>query len=1292
MGDQNGSFENNRCKQEDELTALKSIYGDDVQDLRDESRGESFGSWIPLELLISVQPQESFSPDRTAYASLSLYIKCCHKYPSVKPVSIELRYLVGVPDMAVNQLKADLEELMVRNEGEVVIFILIDFIRQFLSPFNHPPVERRVTLVSHQTGALIKDNRDKEDSNLIQSLWTPNSSHVYSRFLEEFEAVEKLGEGGFGEVFKAKNKLDQRFYAVKKIPLNVSVKQQQKIFREVNLLSTLNHDNIVRYFSTWIESKTGNSGEDDASSRSTDKPSTPEKEAAEGESIFTTSLSLVFRKSSLSSNFIEFEGIEEASDDEDSGEVMDVKQKSARQEKSVSPSSSVSVEGPVERFMYIQMELCEKHTLKDAIDSKSLLNDTKRVMRLFREIVEGLSYLHESGIIHRDLKPVNIFIDAKDHAKIGDFGLATTDVYMREEVSSSGRVGTFYYTAPELDLEGKSNRLKYHSQKMDMYSLGVIFFEMLYRPMTTGMERHTILTNLRKIPTEFPQDFSSFSSGSDNESLIRSLLNPDPVLRPSSSRLQEALPPLDLEHRDKQRIIKQLTSNRSTRDFKQVIAQLFHNEMDDNVKVFYGYERCLDEGIFHRNHFTVSATQGVHPRDRKRISSCIRSTIEDVMKKFGAEYFSPATFCPKESEDDLLDKVLMMDSKGGLVYPCFSSRNSFARYVATHHVCNMRRYCIEKVFRKKTTPNPILMSTEHPSEFYEIAFDMIFPVEGPDPQVLPEAVLFSLLLDLQTELPFLSSKSLSSKNITATLVVSHAKLMKGIAKFCGVNDDTFSRVVDIVSEGANYPRAYVEKRLVSEGIITDRNKIIVLSAALDVSKDTLTAFKDSFKNILRKKQTSDQREGIEMVMTAINEMRFVCKVLDSLDHSFKYSFRTLLHSCLKTYSGFSFQLELGSQSEVSAGSKKCCRGSNIVCVGGRYDNLVASFAGKTPMTQVYSNSSACFAPGAVGLSIEFSRLLCLALSEEFASKMTATDVYIVAMPVVTEDRDKCQHLFNETIALSRHLRMNGCRVSEAADILTLDSLHQRCRDRNIKLSLVLREDLENRNDITARFFFYEKGEKPCERRIMSYSHRDVLEAVKTMLQAAHKGEFPTPAALNSTETTTASSNRQEKLHWQSSRELGDLMYSNIPSINQSNQSLSTSSGASSSLAAAVDVQFLPLEGKIPTHMRKRHEALISSLLSNAFSASNSNCVIHVIAVEISFKIVKAIVLEVDLDDDAIRLKKLMDTALHSLQEKYPRYRKHLPLILEEIHTLKTVKKASCITIFSYTDCRFVTFT
>lgn len=54
--------------------------------------------------------------------------------------------------------------------------------------------------------------------------------------------------------------------------------------------------------------------------------------------------------------------------------------------------------------LYIQMEFCEKRTLREAIDSGDLVRDRFRIRKLFPQIVEGISYFHSKGVIHRDLK------------------------------------------------------------------------------------------------------------------------------------------------------------------------------------------------------------------------------------------------------------------------------------------------------------------------------------------------------------------------------------------------------------------------------------------------------------------------------------------------------------------------------------------------------------------------------------------------------------------------------------------------------------------------------------------------------------------------------------------------------------------------------------------------------------------------------------------------------------------------------------------------------------------------
>ncbi len=91
------------------------------------------------------------------------------------------------------------------------------------------------------------------------------TNNYVSRYEQEFNELERLGKGASGEVWKVKNKLDKRFYAIKKIALdpwkNNKAENQfynKKIKREVTTISRLLHKNIVRYFAAWLEEDNNN--------------------------------------------------------------------------------------------------------------------------------------------------------------------------------------------------------------------------------------------------------------------------------------------------------------------------------------------------------------------------------------------------------------------------------------------------------------------------------------------------------------------------------------------------------------------------------------------------------------------------------------------------------------------------------------------------------------------------------------------------------------------------------------------------------------------------------------------------------------------------------------------------------------------------------------------------------------------------------------------------------------------------------------------------------------------------
>jgi serine/threonine protein kinase len=120
---------------------------------------------------------------------------------------------------------------------------------------------------------------------------------------------------------------------------------------------------------------------------------------------------------------------------------------------------------------YITMEYVEGEDLKNFIRRAGQITASKAVA-IAKQICEGLTEAHRLGIVHRDLKPQNVMIDREGNARIMDFGLARFQE--GEGVTGSGVIlGTPEYMSPE------QVELKDVDRRSDLYSLGVILFEMV---------------------------------------------------------------------------------------------------------------------------------------------------------------------------------------------------------------------------------------------------------------------------------------------------------------------------------------------------------------------------------------------------------------------------------------------------------------------------------------------------------------------------------------------------------------------------------------------------------------------------------------------------------------------------------------------------------------------------------------------------------------------------------------------------------------------------------------------
>lgn len=118
------------------------------------------------------------------------------------------------------------------------------------------------------------------------------------------------------------------------------------------------------------------------------------------------------------------------------------------------------------------MELIEGSILSDLIKEHGAL-DWKRAVEITKQIARALSFAHANHIIHRDVKPHNIMITQSGTAKITDFGIAKVLSSSNVGENTGTVMGSVHYFSPEQARGG------YIDEKSDIYSLGIVLYEML---------------------------------------------------------------------------------------------------------------------------------------------------------------------------------------------------------------------------------------------------------------------------------------------------------------------------------------------------------------------------------------------------------------------------------------------------------------------------------------------------------------------------------------------------------------------------------------------------------------------------------------------------------------------------------------------------------------------------------------------------------------------------------------------------------------------------------------------
>ncbi|CAI9117290.1 OLC1v1018651C1 [Oldenlandia corymbosa var. corymbosa] len=704
-----------------------------------------------------------------------------------------------------------------------------------------------------------------------------SSSMSSSRYLSDFEELQPLGHGGFGHVVLCKNKIDGRQYAVKKIRLkDKSPPVNDRILREVATLSRLQHQHVVRYYQAWFETGVAGCFGD----------------ATQGS------------KATISSTFSSMDG---------------------------TSSDLIAPENKLEStYLYIQMEYCPR-TLRQMFEFYNHF-DKELAWHLFRQIVEGLAHIHAQGIIHRDLTPSNIFFDARNDIKIGDFGLAKFLKLEQVEqeidatetigvsVDGTGQVGTYFYTAPEIE-QGwpKIN------EKADMYSLGVVFFE-LWHPFGTAMERHIILSELKQkgeLPSTWVSEFP------EQASLLRLLMSSSPSERPSATELlQHAFPPR-MENELLDNILRTIHTSEDTGVYDKIVGAIFN-----------------EETLTSNEHERVGRSKPVGGDASSLLLTDVNTSYRDQVFEVAVRVFRQ--HCAKRLENIAMrmlgdfpqfnrNTVKLLTQGGDMIELCHELRLQFVKWVIANQKSFFKRYEVSYVYRRAIGHSP-------PNRYLQGDFDIVGGAVA-----LTEAEVIKTAMDIIGK--FFHPDS-------CDIHLNHGDLLEAIWSWTGVKPEHRQKVAELLSLlGSLRPQSSERK-----------SKWVVIRRQLQQELNLSEAAVNRLQTVgLRFCGAVDQ--ALARLRGALPADKSTRKALDELSELWKYLRIWKLDGCIFVDALMapteSYHRNIFFQIYLRKNTGSLIEGT-LLAVGGRYDHL---------LHDIGENEHKANPPGAVGTSIALETIL-----------------------------------------------------------------------------------------------------------------------------------------------------------------------------------------------------------------------------------------------------------------------------------------------------------------------------
>ncbi|KAG9717155.1 Serine/threonine-protein kinase, partial [Aureobasidium melanogenum] len=293
-----------------------------------------------------------------------------------------------------------------------------------------------------------------------------------------------------------------------------------------------------------------------------------------------------------------------------------------------------------------------------------------------------------------------------------------------------------------------------YNDKVDMYSLGIIFFEMCF-PLRTAMERHEVLLKMREKEHVLPSEFSAPEKVLQGN-IIMDLISHSPGDRPSSMELlRSGKLPVQIEDETIRQALQSLTDPGS-QYYQKMMTALFTQTPDQRIKDFA---------------WDAKTSKQPPTAEDFRVRDIARNTLCSIFRRHGAEETQRPLLLPRSSYYTAPNIVQLLDGTGNLLQLPYDLVLPHARRLAKQEPSVEKTFVFGNVFRDTLSGGP-------PRTIKEVDFDIV--TKESDDLALQEAEVLKVVDEIIDEVPALSSQPMCFH-------LSHSDLLDLILDFCRID-------------------------------------------------------------------------------------------------------------------------------------------------------------------------------------------------------------------------------------------------------------------------------------------------------------------------------------------------------------------------------------------------------------------------------------------------------------------------------------------------------------------------